>query len=178
LDLELVAPDPIYWPSYRGFVEEMRACGDTVWPGRWPQDAETPEAWIGRLLRGADPAEPLPTTVSWGLAGPEVVGVLVVRHRLTEALARYGGQVSYEVRPSWRRRGVGTAMLRRALASPLARQLGVLRVTCAPDNMGSRQVIERNGGRLVGWSRAGPGQRETCLYDLAAADPEAGAGPG
>jgi len=59
-----------------------------------------------------------------------------------------GGHIGYDVRPSARRRGHATAMLRMGLI--VARGLGIKRalVTCDVGNVGSRAVIERSGGVL------------------------------
>lgn len=67
-------------------------------------------------------------------------------HRLTAVLLEIGGHVGHDVRPSARRRGHATEMLRQALA--VARELGIdpALVTRDVDNVGSRTVIERNGG--------------------------------
>jgi predicted acetyltransferase len=56
------------------------------------------------------------------------------------------GLIGYDVAPKARRHGHGTAMLRAAL--PIARKLGFDRalITCDPDNVGSRRVMENNGG--------------------------------
>ena len=71
-----------------------------------------------------------------------------MRHRLTEFLRDVGGHVGYYVRPSRRRRGHATAMLRAVL--PYAADLGLERVlvTCDDTNEGSRRVIEAAGGVL------------------------------
>jgi predicted acetyltransferase len=80
--------------------------------------------------------------------GDEFLGRTSIRHRLTPALLEIGGHVGYDVRPSARRRGHATAMLQAALV--VARDLGIdpALVTCDVDNVGSRTVIERNGGVL------------------------------
>jgi predicted acetyltransferase len=67
---------------------------------------------------------------------------------LTPWLRDYGGHVGYDVRPSARRRGHATAMLRRAL--PWCRDLGIdpVLVTCDVDNVASRRVIEKAGGQF------------------------------
>ena len=71
---------------------------------------------------------------------------MAIRHRLTEPLLQFGGHIGYDVRPTARLRGHATAMLRESL--PHARALGIERalVTCDHDNVGSRKVIEANGG--------------------------------
>ena len=90
----------------------------------------------------------VPDTVLWLRDGATFIGRTSVRHELTEMLREIGGHIGYDVRPSYRRRGHGTEMLRQAL--PIARRLGIdpALVTCDVDNIGSRRVIEANGGRL------------------------------
>jgi len=88
----------------------------------------------------------VPDTELWWAEGDEFLGRIGVRHRLTPALLEMGGHIGYDVRPSARRRGHATAMLKAALV--VAHDLGIdpALVTCDVDNIGSRTVIERNGG--------------------------------
>ena len=90
----------------------------------------------------------MPQTVLWWAAGGEYLGRINIRHRLNEGLLVRGGHIGYEVRPSARGRGHATAML--AAALPLAAALGIdpAHVDCDADNVASRRVIEKNGGRL------------------------------
>ncbi|HEX7743914.1 MAG TPA: GNAT family N-acetyltransferase [Micromonosporaceae bacterium] len=90
----------------------------------------------------------VPSTTLWWIDGGEYLGRIAIRHRLTPHLREAGGHIGYDVRPSARRRGHATAILREAL--PIARDLGLdaVLVTCDVDNVASRRVIERNGGRL------------------------------
>ena len=73
-----------------------------------------------------------------------------IRHTLSDHLREFGGHIGYEIRPSARRRGYGTLILKLALER--ARELGIspVLVTCDVDNLGSRGVIEANGGELEG----------------------------
>lgn len=91
----------------------------------------------------------VPGTTLWWIDGSRFLGRLAIRHWLTPALERKGGHIGYDVRPSARLQGHVTAMLRAAL--PLAGELGIDRalITCDVDNVGSRKVIERNGGEFV-----------------------------
>lgn len=90
----------------------------------------------------------VPCTTLWYVEGTAYLGRLAIRHRLTPWLLERGGHIGYDVRPSARRNGYATNMLRDAL--PIAKGLGIddVLVTCDVDNAASRRVIEKNGGRL------------------------------
>ncbi|MBQ6146940.1 MAG: GNAT family N-acetyltransferase, partial [Clostridia bacterium] len=72
--------------------------------------------------------------------------MLQIRHYFNEYLEKYSGHIGYSVRPSERRKGYATAMLRDAL--PYCRELGIrdVLISCLTDNEGSRRTILRNGG--------------------------------
>jgi predicted acetyltransferase len=98
------------------------------------------------LERTPRPAHFVPATTMWWVDGADYLGRIAIRHRLTPLLTAVGGHIGYDVRPTARRRGHATAMLRAAL--PVANALGIERalLTCDPDNVASRKVIEANGG--------------------------------
>jgi predicted acetyltransferase len=100
------------------------------------------------LPDGPRPPGWVPCTTLWWVAEREFLGRLAIRHELTKSLLNYGGHIGYDVRPTARRRGHGTAML--AAALPVAHGLGLdpVLVTCDEDNTGSRKVIEANHGVL------------------------------
>jgi predicted acetyltransferase len=165
-DLEpaLVAPTARVAASFRAAIEEFRA------EGRFgPEDdsalaealraagGTVDDAWLRHYLDGlrrdVEPKRPdqVPQTTLWWVRGDEFLGRLALRHRLNAKLRRHGGHIGYEVRPSARRRGHATAMLRAAL--PIAAALGIdpALLTCDPDNLASQRVIAVNGGvRLAG----------------------------
>ena len=82
----------------------------------------------------------------WLVEGDEYIGSTNVRHELTEWLERYGGHIGYAIRPSKRQQGYGKLICKLALEQ--AREIGLRRVliTCDADNVGSRRIIESNGG--------------------------------
>lgn len=95
----------------------------------------------------------VPWTTYWLLGEDgKVVAGSRLRHALSPALLEYGGHIGYDVRPSMRRRGYGTAVL--ALTLERARSLGIrcVLVTCGKDNVASERVILNNGGRFEGES--------------------------
>lgn len=90
----------------------------------------------------------VPVTELWYLREPDYIGSVVIRHELTASLRYDGGNVGYHVVPACRRQGHATAML--GAACDWCRNEGMTRLllTCQPDNVASRRVIEANGGVL------------------------------
>jgi predicted acetyltransferase len=126
---------------------EMRAYGPAL---STPDGFAAYVTWLrDQVLEDSPrPAGYVPSTTLWWMDGTEYLGRIAIRHRLTASLREVGGHIGYDVRPSARRRGHATAMLRAAL--PVARGLGIASalITCDVDNVGSRKVIEHNGGEL------------------------------
>ncbi len=85
-------------------------------------------------------------TTLWWVEERSYLGRLSIRHTLNQSLRTLGGHIGYSVRPSARRRGHATAMLRAGL--PYANRLGIdpALVTCDDDNVASRKVIEACAG--------------------------------
>jgi predicted acetyltransferase len=102
---------------------------------------------LEQLRRGFEvPPDRVPATFLVAEMGSQLVGRVSIRRELSAFLSDFGGHIGFGVRPSQRRRGYATEMLRRALV--VARAEGVERVllTCDDDNTGSAVVIERAGG--------------------------------
>jgi len=114
--------------GFAHFVEDLR--------GKAREDTPRPEGHV-------------PSTILWWVEDSEYLGRIAIRHRLTRWLLEVGGHLGYDVRPSARRRGHATAMLKEAL--PIAHAVGIdpALITCDEDNVGSRRVIEANGGVLA-----------------------------
>ena len=90
----------------------------------------------------------VPCTTLWWIDGDDYLGRIAIRHELNDFLLDVGGHIGYDVRPSRRRQGHATGMLKQSLA--WARGLGIdpALVTCDDDNVGSIRVIEAAGGAL------------------------------
>lgn len=106
----------------------------------------------------------MPQTIYWLIDGEEFIGRSSLRHELTPALLEIGGHIGYEIRPSRRRRGYGRAILRLTLEEARGRGLSEVLVTCDTDNVGSRKIIEANGGRFADERPGPPGARPTRRY--------------
>ena len=164
--IELCRPSNDRVDSYLAMVAEMRALGEKIWDSLACLPGETPADFVQRVLRGehSPAAGRVPDTVYWAVLDGEVVGRIALRHVLDEKLRRFGGHISYEVRPSARRRGIAAEMIRQLLHTPRARSIGRLLVTCAPDNVGSSKAVLANGGVLEKIEFIEAIQRDTSFY--------------
>ena len=109
----------------------------------------------------------VPGTTYFEVQDGALLGVLNLRHTLSERTRYFGGHIGYSVRPSARRQGLATRMLAEAL--PRARALGLdaVLLTCAPDNVASIRVIEQNGGVLEAEEFFAPENRVVRRYWIA-----------
>ncbi|MEK4294816.1 GNAT family N-acetyltransferase [Paenibacillus sp. FSL R5-0914] len=92
----------------------------------------------------------VPQTNYWLLIDSYPVGVGKLRHSLNDQLRKSGGHIGYSIRPSERGKGFGKIFLAELLKK--AADLGIDKVmlTCEPNNVASRKVIEANRGILSG----------------------------
>ena len=147
----LILPQHDMEAAYRALLDDFRAAGERPAPWVLELPCDDFAALVDDLrseTAGAGGFNHMVAHSTFWLvdAEREILGVVNLRHRLTQGLRDHGGHIGYGVRPSARRRGVATRML--ALTLGEARRLGLDRVllTCDADNVGSRRTIERNGG--------------------------------
>lgn len=164
--VELKRPNVRLVASYLDFVAEMQQLGEEIHEGLILKAGESKEQFVDRILHTETSSGPdlVPVTVYWGAISEIVVGRIALRHYLDDKLKEFGGHIGYEVRPSYRRRGVAREMLRLLLETPEAKQIGRLLLTCAPDNEASNKTIQANGGVLAKTAFVEKRQRETNYY--------------
>jgi len=78
----------------------------------------------------------------------KIVGMINIRLALNDFLRKEGGHIGYCIRPTERRKGYGTQMLRETLA--FCRTIGLcdVRISCDKTNIASAGVIKNCGGIL------------------------------
>lgn len=123
--------------------------------GRYRSAVDDFDGYLARVRQLSDAARVpdgwVPGAEFWLDDGAgEIVACVRLRFWLTPLLEVEGGHIGYDVRPSARCRGFGTAALRLVLPEARRRGLERVRVTADSDNLASIKIIERNGGALSG----------------------------
>lgn len=139
--------------AIQDFRAEMLAAGSSMDGCGNLRSTEDGAAWVRDVLAKQTEAGcsngiiPAHTYLAVRRQDGKIVGVLNLRHHINHpTLSIWGGHIGYCVRPTERRKGYATEMLR--LALPLAKERGLVKVmiTCHDGNIGSEKVIRANGG--------------------------------
>ena len=164
--MQILLPSGKYKESFIAAVKEYQATDDNDRQDIFSLKVEDLKkdfaSYISKLLsesRGENlPEGYVPQTTFWLIDEEEFIGRVSIRHSLTPHLLREGGHIGYDIRPSKRQMGYGKKML--ALALPKAKELGIKKalVTCDETNIGSRKIIEANGGVLENSVEMGEGK--------------------
>lgn len=153
MELYLVKPDLVYYERYNDMMEEWCADGSRIAP--WfldpPLDSIEKFEELVRLLDGAEHGKVPPqfaSATSYFVVNEEgrLIGAASLRHYLTVQGLNTWGHIGYGVRPSERRKGYGSRMLKMMLEK--AREKGIREVLVGvyETNIASRATIEKCGG--------------------------------
>ena len=137
------------------YIEEFRKTGSVI-NGTGGLDSSDYTDWVKKSLDRMNginvPSNRVPASTYFVVKEEDniIVGMVNIRHRLSEFLITHGyGHVGYSVRPSERRKGYATMILKMALIELKKRGISDVFVGCFKDNIGSKRTIEKNGGVLV-----------------------------
>ncbi|WP_394217629.1 GNAT family N-acetyltransferase [Halobacillus trueperi] len=149
---KLVEPTIELEESYHCFYNEWKDSGEPMIPWVIEKDPTDFQAMVQELhndAKGIDlPEGFVPGSTYWLVDGKNnVLGAVNIRHSLTEPLRNAGGHIGYGIRPSERRKGYATELLRLSLLK--SKELGITNalVVCDESNTGSMKTILNNGGR-------------------------------
>ena len=151
--LELVEPTLAHAPSLVAMVSEYRSVGERRYHDLQTLSSAQAAQYVANLSARARTFDPKPTHVQqltyWLMRGETIIGSSRLTPTLTPALYVWGGNISYDIRPSERRKGYGTELLALTIDRARVHGLPAVRLMCYQDNIASIKIIERNGGERV-----------------------------
>ena len=144
--MKLIEPTTNLRDAFLEMAQEWRDAGDD----RYAEATANFDAYVDKLTahsrgEGLRP-DRVPQTTYWLVEGDRVLATANLRHRLLPLLEERGGHIGYNVRPSQRRKGVGTLLLAETLVKARLMGLRKVLVTCVEGNVASARVMEKNGG--------------------------------
>ena len=78
----------------------------------------------------------------------KLIGISDIRLETNDFIQTFAGQIGYSVRPSQRRMGYASEILKLTLIEAARCGLSKILITCNEPNIASAKVIEKNGGTL------------------------------
>ena len=78
----------------------------------------------------------------------KLVGIIELRHELTDFLLKHGGNIGYSIHPEERKKGYGTEMLRLMLIKCKEHNKKKVLLTCDKENIASAKIMIANGAVL------------------------------
>jgi predicted acetyltransferase len=150
---ELIEPHTYLHRAFWDMAADFSAAGETRYQDFLTISLGQFGTYIAKLHKYAHGQDLVPGHVPqstfWLAAEGEILlGTIRIRHWLNEQLTYEGGHIGYDIRPTYRGRGLGTLQLGLALLKAQALGLTRLLVTCDTDNIASACIIEKNGGEL------------------------------
>ena len=151
--MKLIKPTIVLKQEYLEMLDEWKQSNEKIVPWVLNEDTFDFQAMISRfedysqvigLKEGL-----VPHSTYWFVRDDDkILGAVNIRHWLNDYLKNIGGHIGYGIRPSERRKGYATEMLRKALG--IISEMGIksVLVTCDKDNIASAKTIIKNGGVL------------------------------
>ena len=116
------------------------------------EECETYEEWLNfdERLKKKYGDSYVPSNVYLGIRERDnkLVGIIDIRHYLSEFLYNYGGHIGYSVLPTERRKGYAKEMLRMAVDKCQSINTRRILLSCDKENIASIKTIMANGGVL------------------------------
>ncbi len=78
----------------------------------------------------------------------KLIGMMSIRHELNDYLLKFGGHIGYSIRPTERRKGYATKLLRLGLEKCIDLGINKVLLTCDKLNIASAKTIQKNNGVL------------------------------
>ena len=155
MGLYLAKPDLVYFEQYNDMMKEWCESGTQIAPWFLDSPFETIEEYE-KLIRMLDDCEhgivdkQFSATTSFFVINEagRLIGATSLRHYLTYEGFKTWGHIGYGIRPSERRKGYATGVLKLMLQEAKAKKIFKVLLGVHESNVGSWKTIEKSGGVL------------------------------
>lgn len=153
-ELELVIPNENYKEQVMNYLEEHIQNGEYELHGDGGLDhLKDYDKWLLKIrsdMKVNSDKEIVPSTLYLAIRKNDnrLVGMIQIRHKLNETLLKKYGHIGDGVRPSERKKGYSTEMIKLALEKCKLLNIHKVLITCDKNNVASARTIIKNGGVL------------------------------
>lgn len=145
--LQLVIPKKEHETAVMDFREEFLKAKEKISGGVGLEQAENYEDWLGHKYIPHYGSVDEAVFLAFDSVG-KLVGISDIRLGTNDCIQTFAGQIGYSVRPSQRKRGYASEILKLTLIEAAKCGLSKILITCNEPNIASAKVIEKNGGVL------------------------------
>jgi predicted acetyltransferase len=147
----LAVPSKEHMDSYNTMLLEWEETKERIYPGAIRPKGLDYFQWLKVLesykTRETCPSQYAPSDTYFLInKNGKVLGAISIRHYLNEDLLKFGGHIGYGIRPTERRKGYASLMLKMALEKCREMDMKQVLITCNKDNIASAKTIIANGG--------------------------------
>ena len=154
--LKFIKLNESFYNKYKDMMDEWHLNGSNIAP--WPlrMEYKSEEQFI-EMLNRVDEIEkgenlgPFASSSTYWLYDDErdiLIGASNLRHYLTEEGIKLFGHIGYGIRPTERRKGYGTTLLKMTLQEAKNRNIDKVLLGAYEDNIASWRLMEKCGGKL------------------------------
>lgn len=145
--LKLEIPNLAHKQAVMDFQQEFRNAKERISGGAGLEQAERYEDWLCRQYTPHYGQVDEAVFLAFDSRGT-LIGISDIRLGTNAFILTFAGQIGYSVRPSQRRKGYASQLLRLTLEQAAAHGFRQVLLTCNEPNIASAKVIEKNGGIL------------------------------
>ena len=150
--IKLVTPTKDFATQVMGYKKIFLENGATLAGCADLERCKTYEEWCDfeNRLQKFHKDEYVPSTIFLAVrkSDNKLIGIIDFKHKLTDFLSNYGGNIGYSVLPAERRKGYAKEMLKLMLQHCKKMGYDKILVTCDKENIASAKTIIANGGIL------------------------------